>query len=375
MSLTINSLTYQYIRLRLRQAYFSLLSLINSIKHAIEIFIPLFGLLGLAIFALIAAPLLYAPNLATREIWSIIAAQSIICILPVWLLRNQLFPNSLADWEQALPIPLFIKFSAIFALTGCVLLPLALVYFISIFVWLYQWPIWLQPIFWQGVSFVLISFLSTWILSTIFLTTWEYTYKKTYLLTLSSRKIRSYPYKPSICINGSFKQRLFFQWYCLFWVSSWKSLNKTGLKQLYFLTAAISVAILWVNYPERYPVLAIVFSSLLILVTDYGNKAMAAQIKKLLPAACFLPIKLQEIKLLAKFFVLLPVLITLVGLSLFFHINIDRIYIKAAYLYIVFSLLAHLAIVSFSDLSERVRLILLVLSIFILSAVASELWH
>ena len=357
--------------------HFSLLELIHSFGNSVLIFAIALGPALFALVAVISIPLLYIPLMTVSHAVEIFTVQTLILTIPVWILRKRLHPSDIIIWTRALPIPWYIQWLANMAMAFMVLLPIAITYCISVCIWLYQWPDWLQSIWKQGIYIVFISFIGTWIFCSLILICHSSSlslkfplYKYSYFFKSSAA--------PKIFIRRPSKPLLFFLWFRLFWLPFWREENGVGIRQSLLWLMAVCTALLWMwpilLFKIPRPAFAFVFNLMLILLTDRGDKAVTEQINLLRPIMAAWPMRTRYIEFCAKIFTLLPAIVVLLVLLLSLNFTHEIFSHKVAIIYFEISCLAHIALVSLA-LRERGRVVLVTLSILVLSAIGGELWR
>ncbi|CDG80784.1 hypothetical protein [Janthinobacterium agaricidamnosum] len=369
MILPLHSMSHPYIRLRLRLAHHALLHFAASLASSAEILVALAGPVLLGLLAVIALPAMVAASQPLPVAGALILAQVLLTIAPVWLLRKRLLPHDVLLWLPALPIPPGTRWLAHIAVAGMMMAPLALAYAISVAVWLYQWPLWLRPVFHAGLIATVAALLLAWAGATL-------------ILALRARPAAPARMRRRTATAGSYRPRrtaprALLLWRQLFWLPFWRNDHPAGMQQSALLLAAAASVLAWLWHPALVPapLLGLCSSILLIVLTDRGDKAVREQIRRLRPLMAAWPIKTRRLELAACTLTLLPaaLLLVLFGVALaqlgagFSH--------KAALLYIAVAGLAQLAIVGLPRLSPRGRVALLALSILILTAIGSELWN
>jgi hypothetical protein len=360
--------THRYVSFRLRLAQHALRQFAASFKSGAEIVLLVFAQVLLGLFALIALPPMYAASLPLSQSIPLLAAHALAMTLPMWLLRKRVLPLDVVRWLHPLPVPRNSGLVADALVAGMLAGPLALAYMVSGAIWLYQRPDWLQP--GPAVAGTLFSFLLTWACSSA-------------ILALRGRRTaprlrwqRRLPAAPAQYAPGTLHPRTLLLWRLLFWLPFWRADNVVGRQQTLLLLGALASALWWMMAPPMVvprAVIGLCFSALLVLLTERGDKAVREQIGVLGRVMAAWPLSARTLLRWARAFSLAPALL---ALALLFALGStqgawDR---TAGKVYLALACVAHLLLVAIPRFSARGRVVLVVASILVLTAVGSEIW-
>ncbi|MFM2086216.1 MAG: hypothetical protein RLZZ237_1085 [Pseudomonadota bacterium] len=360
---------HPYIALRLRLAHHALLQFIASLTSSVEIFVLLAGPVLLGLLSVMALPGLMAPTLPWPTALGLLGAQTLLTSLPVWLLRKRLLPGPIAAWLRQLPVAPRRRWSADALVAGMLMLPLGLAYAISIAVWLVQSPAWLHAVLAPGMAINLAVWLLAWLLSACILT----------LRMRAPRPVQQAQEQTvSVYVPHTPRWRTVFLWRRLFWLPFWRNENVTGMQQSLLLAGTVASMLAWLLRVPVVPgpLLGLLASASLIILTDRGDKAVREQIAMLRPSLDAWPIAGKPLTLLACTFSLLPGLAVLLAAGLVLHwADIAAFQRRVPLVYLIVASAALLAIAGLPRLTARGRVALVVFSILVLSAIGSELWN
>jgi hypothetical protein len=363
---------HPYIVFRTRLAHFALMQFAASLKSSSEILAFVFGPMLLGLLACLALPPMYASTLAPLPACALIGAHGMLMALPVWLLRKRMLPGDVRQWLHALPLPARTKWLADAAVAGIMAGPLALAYLASAGVWLYEAPAWLHRAL--GITATLASTLLTWACATAILA----------LRARADAPSRRLPRAATGTAAGYVvrrpSQHAFFLWRRLFWLPFWRAENVVGLQQTLMLLLALACAVAWMIPPPDLAgslargLAGVGTSVLLVLMADRGDKAVREQVTLLRGVMAAWPTRLDTLVRYARLFCLAPGALLLCVLFAA-GLRHDAWSHKAGQAYLALAALSQLALVSFPNFSPRGRVSLVVLSMLVLTAVGSELWH
>lgn len=363
------SSTHPYIALRLRLAHHALLQFAASLASSLEIVVFLAGPVLLALLSVIALPGFLAMTLPWPAALGLLCAQALLTCLPAWLLRKRLLPATVAAWLRQLPLPPGLRRQADIAVAGLLMLPLGLAYFVSAGIWLLQSPPWLHPIAASGIAATIAAWLLAWLLTS-------------YIMALRLRAPRpvpsARPHTMTTHVHRPPRWRILFLWRQLFWLPFWRNDNLVGVQQSVLLAGALASMLAWLLRVPLVPapLLGLLASASLIIVTDRGDKAVREQIAVLRPSLDAWPLASAALLRLACAASLLPALAVLPGAALLLYlIDPDVLRQRVTGVYAITASLAVMAIVGLPRLSARGRVALVMLSILALSAIGSELWN
>ncbi|WP_233516240.1 hypothetical protein [Janthinobacterium sp. BJB426] len=360
---------HPYLALRLRLAHHALLQFAASLASSMEILVFLAGPVLLGLLSVIALPGFLAMTLPWPAALSLLAAQALLTCLPAWLLRKRLLPASTAAWLRQLPLPPRLRWQADIAVAGLLMLPLGLAYAVSAAIWLIQSPPWLRTIVAPGMAATLIIWLLAWILTSG-------------IIALRLRAPRpaqgARPPTMTTYVPQRHRWRSVFLWRQLFWLPFWRNENVIGLQQSVLLATAGASMLAWLLRTPLVPapLLGLLASASLVILTDRGDKAVREQIAVLRPTLDAWPLASTGLTRLACAASLLPAFaVLLAGAFLLYVIDPAVLQQRVTSVYALTASAALLAIVGLPRLTARGRVVLVVLSILALSAIGSELWN
>ncbi|MGK5027075.1 hypothetical protein [Janthinobacterium sp. RB2R34] len=363
------SSTHPYIALRLRLSHHALLQFAASMASSMEIVVFLAGPVLLALLSMIALPGFLAMTLPWPAALGVLCAQALLTCLPAWLLRKRLLPAAVAAWLRQLPLPPRLRWQADMAVAGLLMLPLGIAYFVSASVWLLQSPPWLRPIAAPGIAATVTAWLLAWLLSSCIMA-----------LRLRTPRPAQKTRAPTLAAYAYHRPRwpAVFLWRQLFWLPFWRNDNVIGIQQSVLLAGALASMLAWLLRVPLVPapLLALLASASLIIVTDRGDKAVREQITVLRPSLDAWPLASATVLRLACTASLLPAFAVLLSAAiLLFCINPAALQQRVTSVYAITACVAVLAIVGLTRLTARTRVALVALSILALSAIGSELWN
>ncbi|MGK5080221.1 hypothetical protein [Janthinobacterium sp. HLX7-2] len=360
---------HPYLALRLRLAHHALLQFAASLASSVEILVFLAGPVLLGLLSVIALPSLLAVTLPWPAALGVLSAQALLTSLPAWLLRKRLLPANIAAWLRQLPLPRQLRWQADVAVAGLLMLPLGIVYAISTGVWLVQSPPWLRPIVAPGIAATVAAWLLAWLLTSCMLA----------LRLRAPRPVQqARQLTASTYLPHAPRWRTVFLWRQLFWLPFWRNENVIGIQQGVLLAGAVASMLAWLLRAPFVPapLLGLLASASLILLTDRGDKAVREQITVLRPILNAWPFASGRLTRLACAISLLPAFAVLLGAgALLYGINPAALQQRVTSVYAITASVALLAIVGLPRLTARGRVVLVALSILALSAIGSELWN
>lgn len=361
--------THPYIALRLRLAHHALLQFAASLTSSMEIFFFLAGPVLLGLLSVIALPGFLAITLPWPAALGLLGGQALLTCLPAWLLRKRLLPAPLAVWLRQLPLPRRLRWQADVAVAGLLMLPLGLAYAVSASIWLAQSPPWLRPIAAPGIAATITVWLLAWLLTTLIVAQ---------RLRAPRPAARARPPTMTTYVPQRPRWRTGFLWRQLFWLPFWRNDNVIGLQQSVLLATAGASMLAWLLRAPLVPapLLGLLASASLVILTDRGDKAVREQIAVLRPTLNAWPMASTALTRLACAASLLPPLaVLLAGAGLLYATDPAALRQRVTSVYAITANLALLAIVGLPRLTARGRVALVVLSILALSAIGSELWN
>ncbi|WP_426073919.1 hypothetical protein [Janthinobacterium sp. DSP2-3-3] len=358
-----------YLALRLRLAHHALLQFAASLASSMEILVFLAGPVLLGLLSVIALPGFLAVSLPWPAALGVLSAQALLTCLPAWLLRKRLLPAPIAAWLRQLPLPTRLRWQADVAVAGLLMLPLGLAYAVSAAIWLVQSPPWLRPIVAPGIAATIAAWLLAWLLTTLIVTQ---------RLRAPRPAQRARSPTMSAYVPQRPRWRTVFLWRQLFWLPFWRNDNVIGIQQSVLLATAGASMLAWLLRAPLVPapLLGLLASASLIIVTDRGDKAVREQIAVLRPSLNAWPLASTALTRLACAASLLPPFaVLLAGAVLLYNIHPASLQQRVTSVYALTASAALLAIVGLPRLKARGRVVLVVLSILALSAIGSELWN
>ncbi|MES3021263.1 MAG: hypothetical protein V4857_06715 [Pseudomonadota bacterium] len=279
-------MAHPYVSFRLRLARHGLAQFVESLKSSAYIIVLGFGQLLIGLVAFVALPPMYAASLPVVHALPLLAAHALVMCIPLWLLRERLLPQAVARWMHPLPVPPAQRLRADLLIAGLLAGPLALAYAASGAIWLHAAPDWMQPA--RAVAAVVLSLLLTWCGSAA-------------ILALRARLPRpAAPHaQPWAAAQQAYVQRparvrwLFF-WRRLFWLPFWRD-SGVGRFQSVLLLAAAGSTVAWMAAPAGVAraLCDVCATTLLIVLTDRGDKAVREHLAALRPVTAAWPTPTQ----------------------------------------------------------------------------------
>ncbi|KAB8049095.1 hypothetical protein GCN78_17560 [Janthinobacterium rivuli] len=350
-------------------AHHALLQFAASLASSMEILVFLAGPVLLGLLSVIALPGFLAMSLPWPAALGLLGGQALLSCLPAWLLRKRLLPAPVAAWLRQLPLPPRLRRQADVAVAGLLMLPLGLAYAVSATVWLLQSPPWLRPIAAPGMAATLAVWLLAWLLTTLIVAQ-----------RLRAPRPAQGARLPTMTTYVPQRPRwtTLFLWRQLFWLPFWRNDNVIGLQQSVLLATAGATMLAWLLRAPLVPapLLGLLASASLVIVTDRGDKAVREQLGLLRPALNAWPLAGTALTRLACAASLLPAFAVLLGAGvLLYAIDPAALQQRVTKVYALTAGAALLAIVGLPRLTARGRVALVVFSILALSAIGSELWN
>lgn len=358
-----------YLALRLRLAHHALLQFAASLASSMEILVFLAGPVLLGLLSVIALPGFLAMSLPWPAALGVVSGQALLTCLPAWMLRKRLLPASIAAWLRQLPLPRRLRWQADIAVAGLLMLPLGLAYAVSAAIWLLQSPPWLRPIAAPGMAATVAAWLLAWLLTTFIVAQ---------RLRAPRPASKARPPTMTAYVPRLPRWRTAFLWRQLFWLPFWRNENVVGLQQSILLAGAGASMLAWLLRAPLVPapLLGLLASASLVIVTDRGDKAVREQIGLLSPSLNAWPLASAALTRLACAASLLPAFAVLLGAGvLLYCIDPAALQRRVTSVYAITASAALLAIVGLPRLTARGRVALVVFSILALSAIGSELWN
>jgi hypothetical protein len=346
-------------------------SAVNSLEIAGLVFAPV--LIGLLAF--LAMPVMMASAHGTGVALGAVAGQALLVAAPVFLLRKRLHPADAVEWERMLPVPRALGWQADLLVAARVIGWVAAACGVSAAIWIYQWPAWLRPIPARALCALAASLALGWLLAGT---------------AVAARRLglrnRAIPRTAAISRTGTapalayraraLRPRHAALWHRLFWLPFWRADSQVGRQQCLLLLASLAAAAAWMTHALPLPraALGLLTSLALVLLVDRGDKAVREQAEALAPMLAMWPLPPGPLLLAARAFTLLPaalVLCALAGLlggsgAAGFRPGLAAAWFATAAL----ALSATVALPA----PPRGRVVLVLLSILLLTAIGSELW-
>ena len=360
---------HPYPALRMRLAHHALLQFAASLVSSMEILVFLAGPVLLALLSVIALPSLLAVTQPWPAALGVLGAQVLLTCLPAWLLRKRLLPANVASWLRQLPLPRHLRWQADVAVAGMLMLPLGIAYAVSTAVWLLQSPPWLRAIVAPGIAATVAAWLLAWLLSSGIIA----------LRLRAPRPVqRARQRTAAPYVAHAPRWPTVFLWRQLFWLPFWRNENVTGLQQSVLLASAVAAMLAWLLRAPFVPapLLGLLASASLILLTDRGDKAVREQIAVLRPSLTAWPLANATLLRVACAASLLPALAVLLAAGALLYATHPTVWHqRVTGVYAITACVAVLAIVGLPRLTARGRVALVTFSILALSAIGSELWN
>ena len=375
-------MVHPYLQFRLRMARHGLRQFLASLANSLEITLLVFAPVAVGLAAAIALPGMLAVRLHWPAMLAILAAQALFAALPAVLLRQRLHPADALAWARPLPVPPALGWAADALAAGLIAGPLTVLYAVSASIWLFQQPDWLRPVAPQAIAATMLSLLLGWALAT---------------LALARRRLRPALAGPFHAALRAAKGRagagapaagyaprallplLPALWHRLFWLPFWRAENPVGVQQCLLLASALGCTAAWLlgpglDLPLPGAASGGLASAMLILLTDRGDKAVREQAALLRPVLAPWPLNAAPLLLCARLFTLLPAATVLAAFAALALVAPQAAGHgpRAALVWLATAGTACGAIVAL-NLAPRGRVVLVVLSILILTAIGSEL--
>jgi hypothetical protein len=389
-------MVHPYLQFRLRMARYGLRQFLASLTNSLEITLLGFGPVLLGLAAAIALPGMMAVTLRWPAMLAILAAQALFAALPTVLLRKRLHPADAVAWARPLPVPPALGWRADALSAGLITGPLAGLYAVSAMIWLYQWPDWLRPVAPQAIAATVLSLLLGWALATLALA------RRRLRPALPARRraraartaAATQPAAPAPGYTPrALRPLLPALWHRLFWLPFWRAENHVGIQQCVLLAGALGCTAAWLlgpplGLPLPGAAMGGLASAMLILLTDRGDKAVREQTALLRPVLAPWPLDTARLLLYARLFSLIPAAAVLAAFTVLAtshpqawdHWPAATAPLaaaapfpspRAALVWLAAAGTACGAIVAL-NLGPRGRVVLVVLSILILTAIGSE---
>lgn len=370
-------------RFHIRQAVLGMYRFAQSLQSSLEVILLAAGQVVLMALALLSWPV-WLVALRLAEGWPIgygvasLIGYSALLSIPIFLLRKRLLPEDTARWLRALPITPRAQLRAHLAVAGLYLGPLAIGFAVSSVAYWFELPGSHKV---PGLALVLMALALGLVLGfgTLIL------HLRQRALGLHGRRAAlsqpsaqvAHPYRPQRPRN-----RLLQQWYQLFWLPFWRLENGIGVQQCLLFGASLVLFGLWLQPAPVFVrfLFALGSSSMVLILTDQGSKAVQEQMLRVLPHLRALPVALWPLAWLARIVCVLPAFLVLglfalalAGLLPLFHV--PPFHVGVAYWYLGVQVLGQIGLVAMAEVSAAARARLVILLVGVLSAIGSELWR
>lgn len=409
-------MVHPYLQFRLRMARHGLRQFLASLANSLEITLLGFGPVLLGLAAAIALPGMLAVTLDWPAMLAILAAQALFAALPAMLLRQRLHPADAVAWTRPLPVPPALGWAADALAAGLIAGPLTGLYTVSACIWLFQWPDWLRPVAPQAIAATVLSLLLGWALATLALARRRlrpalaapFSFFRARKKHYAGAHAAAGPADPAAVAPGSagaghagtghtntgmaapgyaprvLRPLLPALWHRLFWLPFWRAENRVGVQQCLLLASALGCTAAWLLGPGlRLPLpgaaMGGLASAMLVLLTDRGDKAVREQAALLRPVLAPWPLDVAPLLLCARLFALLPAAAVLAAFAALAFGAPGAVTAtaaagpspKAALVWLATAGTACGTIVALNP-GPRGRVVLVMLSILILTAIGSE---
>jgi hypothetical protein len=367
---------FGYTQFHVKLALHGLHQFALSLKSSLEVVLLAAGQVVLMALALLAWPLwMNALWLAEHWAWYKVAAvlvgYSAALTLPILLLRKRLLPNDVLLWGRTLPVTPGARVRAYMAVTGVFVLPTAIGFGLSSIGCWYEIPavrsVWPVAVLMMLIALVLMQGLGTGVLMLRHRgLTWQRLIRLP--MPMSGPVV---PYQAK-----KLSPHLLQQWYRLFWLPFWRLENGIGFQQCLLFCVAGLMFWLWMLPGSAFLrfLFCISASSLTLILTDRGDKAVQEQIILMRPHLRTLPFSLFRLELLAKLACMVPACGLLAGLAWGLFSRAAVLHPGVAYWYLGTQLLAQVCIVGLGHLHAAGRARIVILFMVVLAAIGSELW-
>ncbi|MES2150778.1 MAG: hypothetical protein V4508_13420 [Pseudomonadota bacterium] len=358
-------MAHRYLRFRQHLAQHALAQFAASVKSTAEIVLLVSGPLLLGLFAMLALPPMAAATLPWFQAVPLLLLHGLLMSMPMLLLRKRVLPQDVVQWLHALPVPPRLQLAADALVAGMLAGPLALAYLVSAAIWLIHGPAWLAPL--SGVGATVFSLLVTWAASTAILGL------RARLDAPKARWQHHLRPAPASYAARGLRPLTLLLWHRLYWLPFWRAENVVGWQQSVLLCAAVACALGWMWVPAARGALDLCANTLLLVLTDRGDKAVREQAELLRPVMAPWPLQARLLGSSARTFALAPGLLVLAVLfaaglagGAWSH--------TAGRLYLVLACAVQLLLVTL-PFNPRGRVGLVMAAIVMLTAVGSEVWN
>jgi hypothetical protein len=352
---------HPYLRYRLRMAHHGLLAFLASLTNSMEILLLVFGHVLAGLCAVIAFPGLLAVTLDWPVMLAVLTGQTLLIAAPAWLLRQRLHPADAIAWAWPLPVPAALAWRGDVLVAGMLAGPVTLMYAVSCGIWLWHAPAFLRPVMPQAVGATVATLVLGWLVAAAVLAARRHLRRPAAPRTAAPPVTAPYAATPLRPLYVAL-------WRQLFWLPFWRGDNKVGLQQCLLLATALAATVAWLRHAiAAVPAAALgaLASVALVLLVDRGDKAVREQAARLTELLAAWPLRSAPLIVCARLFSLIPALAVLAVHGLLAgHTTAVRVWQLTA-------LAACGAIVAL-PLAPRGRVVLVVLSAVLLTAIGSE---
>jgi hypothetical protein len=361
---------HPYLRFRIRLARHAVAQLAARLRRSAEIVVVLLGPALLGALAFAAMPAMLAASYPLVIAVPLLFAHGVAMSLPVALLRPQVVPSPVRAWLAPLPVPPRLERLAALAVAGLLVAPLALVYGVSLSIWLMHMPSWLQPA--RAIAGTVFSLLLTWTLSSALLLD---------ALRLprpasANRRAGFDAYAGAQRYSAQAARGPLFLWRQLFWLPLWRNGSLAGARQAALLAAAIGAILLWMLGPALIPrpAGAVVGSLLLVLLVHEADTASRAQRTRVRAIAAPWPVSLDALGRQARAMLLVGAAAPLAVLTGAGHVANAWVAV-AGRIYLALAWAMPPLLVLTPTFTPRGRMALVALALMLLCATGSAIWN
>lgn len=367
-----------YLQFRRQIANFALAELVSLLKTSSPYILGVLGPALMALVALLCIPLLYACTLNSPSAVLLIATQAVVMAIPAWLLNKCVLPTDVLAFFRPLPVGWATHIKADAAAAWLVLRPLGLAYILSMGIWLWHFPKWIQSIWLEGMLVTIVSFAITWLLVILGL---QLRWYPVQLPRLGNKKRAAGDFSQKIGLFGQtfLTSSKFLLCYHLLWLPLWrKDGGVVGRRQALLLAGAFVAIYFWMMPTAKTNVhvwLAVISTVLIITMTTLGNAALLKNLVLFNPVLTSLPFSTTKLEFSVKLLAIVPAYLALAVFSIIaLHLTTGQISLKIALIYVVLATLFLFVISVFTLPNTTARTAVVALSLVVLSAIGSTLW-
>ena len=368
-----------YFRFRRRIAHFALAEIVSLIKASGPLILGVLGPGMVAFVALLCVPLLYACTQGLMFAILLVAAHTIVISIPFLFVNKRTLPVDVLAFFRPLPVNRVTHAKADAAVAWLVLRPLGLVYLLSIVIWLWQFPEWIQGIWVKGIWVTVGSFTATWLLVTLSMQL------RWYPLTLPrlvkrEKAIRDFPQKRKLFRRAASTSSEFLFWHYLLWLPLWrKDGGAIGRRQTLLFVGALIAIYFWMwpsaETNDMRVGLAIISSTLIIAMTSLADSAFSRNLEQLSPMLASLPLSVKRLRMSARLLASVPAYLALAMFCIaVLHLDAGQISLKIASIYVALGIFSLNIITGLTTHGTSARTAGVFMSVGVLSAIGSELW-